>query len=369
METYRPDVGTRIEDLDTPCLLIDMDALDNNYGAVARMYRDTEVKMRQHAKNIKSPYLALEQIRAGGTVGGVCTAKVSEAEVMVEGGINDILVTSELPTREKMARLCDLSKRADIKVVVDNTENLRDLSEIAAETSSTIGVLIEVDTSMSRAGIRRVEDGVEIAKLAVELPGVVFLGVMSHQTVNPPLDPTDRETRVIEGHRYIGMCLAAKDAIEATGIPVEVVSTGESWTYDIATEIPGVTEVEGGTYALMGNEYTYMEDFDIAVKTLGTVISTPRPGTAIGDIGVRAQAAPRGALPTVEGRPEVTVEELHDETCVLRSTGPMPLKVGDQFLLHAGQQDMLTNRWDQFIGVRNGVVEGVWPIPARGCHH
>jgi len=369
METYRPDVGTKIEDLDTPCLLVDMDALDNNYGAVARMYRDTEVKMRQHAKNIKSPFLAHEQIRAGGTVGGVCTAKISEAEVMVKGGINDILVTSEIPTREKMVRLCELAKRADIRVVVDNTEVLRDLSEIATETSTTIGVLIEVDTSMSRAGIRNVEEGVEIAKLAVDLPGVEFKGVMSHQTVMPPHDPADRETRVIEGHRYIGMCLDAKAAIEAAGIPVEIVSTGESWTYDIATEIPGVTEVEGGTYALMGNEYTYMEDFDIAVKTLGTVISTPRPGIAIGDVGVRAQASPRGALPTVEGHPEITVEELHDETCALRSDGPMTLKVGDRFLLHAGQQDMLMNRWDQFIGVRKGQVEGVWPIPARGCHH
>ena len=101
MENYRPQIGTPIDELDTPCLLIDMDALEHNYRTVAETYRNTEVKMRQHAKNIKSPMIAHMQIRTGGTVGGVCTAKVSEAEVMVDGGIDDILVTSQVATRDQ----------------------------------------------------------------------------------------------------------------------------------------------------------------------------------------------------------------------------------------------------------------------------
>jgi D-serine deaminase-like pyridoxal phosphate-dependent protein len=165
------------------------------------------------------------------------------------------------------------------------------------------------------------------------------------------------------------MCLDVKDAVEAAGIPVEIVSTGETWTYDVAADIPGVTEVEGGTYALMGTEYSHMDEFELAGKILSTVTSTPRPGVAIGDVGVRALGAPRGVLPTLEGVPGVTVEELHDERIVLHSQGEMPLRVGDKFIVYSGQQDMLVNRWDQFIAVRNGVVEGVWDIPARGCHH
>ena len=105
MDSYRPSVGTPVRDLDTPCLLVDLDALEHNYGVVARTYRNTTCKMRQHAKNIKSPLLAHKQIRAGGTVGGVCVAKVAEAEVMIEGGIDDILITSQVATRDKMARL------------------------------------------------------------------------------------------------------------------------------------------------------------------------------------------------------------------------------------------------------------------------
>jgi D-serine deaminase-like pyridoxal phosphate-dependent protein len=165
------------------------------------------------------------------------------------------------------------------------------------------------------------------------------------------------------------MCLDVKDAIEAAGIPVEVVSTGESWTYDVAGDIPGVTEVEGGTYALMSHSYDYMREFQIAAKILGTVVSTPRPGVAIGDVGMRSLGSPGGVLPAVEGMPGVSVEALHPEHIVLRTDGTTPLKVGDQFLLQSGQQDIMVNRWDQYIAVRRGVVEAVWDITARGCHH
>ena len=366
MDHYRPQIGTSIRDLDTPCLLIDLDALERNYGLIAKTYRDTTCKMRQHAKNIKCPAVLHLQIEAGGTVDGVCTAKVSEAEVMVEGGIHDILITSQVVARDKMARISALSKRADVKVAIDDPRNLRELSDVAEEQHATVGVVIEVDTTMHRAGIRRVEQGVELARLAESLPGIAFRGVMSHQTL--PGRP-DKETRIIEGRRYIQMALDVKDAIEAAGIPVEIVSSGESWSYEVAASLPGVTEVEGGTYALMSTVYTYMDEFEMAGKILGTVISASRPGVAIGDVGVRALASPGGVLPFVEGLPGVTVEALHEEHIVLRSEGMMPLKVGDKFLLHSGQQDITANRWDQFVAVRDGVVEAVWDIPARGCHH
>ena len=366
MDNYRPPIGTRVQDLDTPCLLIDLDALEHNFEVVAETYRDTVCKMREHSKNIKSPLVAHMQMRAGGTVGGVCTAKVAEAEVMVEGGINDILITSQVTTRDKMVRLCALAKRADVKVAVDDPRNLRDLSDVAREHGATVGVVVEVDTSMHRAGIRRIEQGVELAKLAVESPGIAFRGVMSHQTL--PGEP-DRETRLIGGRKYIQMCLDVKDAIEAAGIPVEIVSTGESWSYDVAAGIPGVTEVEGGSYALMDTGHTYMDEFEMAAKVLGTVVSTPRPGVAIGDVGVRALASPNGILPSVEDLPQVTAGELHEEHIVLRSGGAMPLRVGDKFLLHSGQQDIMVNRWDRFIAVRDEIVEAVWDIPARGCFH
>jgi D-serine deaminase-like pyridoxal phosphate-dependent protein len=366
MDLYRPAIGTPLAELDTPCLLVDLDALEHNLQVIADTYRDTQCKMRSHVKNLKTPVLAHRQIRTGGTVGGICAAKVTEAEVMVEGGITDVLIANQVVGHDKIARLCALAKQADMKVAVDTAQNLRQLSAVAQQHGVTLGVVIEVDTSMHRAGIRQLEHGVELAKLATTLPGLAFRGVMSHQTV--PGRP-DKSTRQIEGRRYMQMCLDVKDAIEAAGIPVGIVSTGETWTYDVAADLPGVTEVEGGTYMLMSWSYSYMDEFHIAAKILGTVISTPEPGVAIGDVGMWALASPGGVLPRVEGRPEVRIEALHDAHIVLRTDTGMPLQVGEQFLLHSGQQDITVSRWDQIIAVRRGVVEAVWELTARGCHH
>lgn len=366
MENYRPSIGTPVNELDTPCLLIDMDALEHNMGLIADIYKDTVCKMRAHIKNLKAPVLAHMQINAGGTVGGVCAAKVSEAEVMVDGGIRDVFITNQVVTWDKIVRLCALAKRADVKVGLDNEQNLRLLSEVASQQGATLGVVIEVDTSMHRAGVRTVDEGVRLARLAASLPGIAFKGVMSHQTL--PGMP-DRETRFIEGRRFIQMCLDVKDAIEAAGIPVPIVSTGETWTYDVAPCIPGVTEVQGGTYALMSEPYSYMDMFRIAAKVLGTVVSTPRPGIAIGDVGVKALGSPNGVLPTLVNVPGVSVHALFDDQIVLKAEGKMPLKVGDKFILHSGQQDIMVNRWDQFIAIRDGKVEAVWDILARGCHN
>ena len=366
MEAYRPNIGTPIAELDTPCLLVDLDAVEHNFRHIANTYRDTACKMRTHVKNLKTPVLAHMQMRAGGTVGGVCAAKVSEAEVMVEGGIDDILIANQIVGHDKTARLCALAKRADIKVAIDDAQNLRDLSDMAQQHGANIGVVIEIDTSMSRAGIREVGQGVALAQLAASLPGVTFRGVMSHQTL--PGRP-DKETRQVEGRRYMQTCLDVKAAIEAVGVTMDIVSTGETWTYDVAADLPGVTEVEGGTYALMSSAYDYMEEFHLAAKVLGSVISTPRPGIAIGDVGLRALASPGGVLPRVEGMPDVTVEALHEAHIVLRTNGSTALAIGDQFLLHSGQQDIMVSRWDQMIAVRHGVVEAVWDLPARGCHH
>ena len=366
MENYRPAVGTSIEELDTPCLLIEMEALEHNYRFVAETYKDSQCKMRAHVKNTKSPIVAHLQIREGGTVGGVCTAKVAEAEVMTEGGIDDILIPNQVVTDDKITRLCSVAERANITVGIDNAENVRNLSRIASGRGVNVGVVIEVDTSMGRAGIRGKEQGVELAKLAHSLPGVDFKGVMSHQTLD---GSPDRETRYIWGRKYIQQCLDVKDAIEAEGIPVEVVSSGETFTIDVAATIPGVTEVEGGTYALMSHNFDYMEDLRYAAKILCTVVSATGPDRIVADVGSRALASPGGVKPFVEDMPHLKAVALHEEHIVFKCDGgPMP-EVGDKLRLISGQQDMLTNRWDQYVAVRDGAVEAVWDITARGCHN
>ena len=360
-----PSAGMPLEELDTPCLILDLDALEHNMQVMADFYRDRPCKLRPHVKNHRSPLIAQMQIRTGGTIGGVCAAKVAEAEVMVEGGITDVFITSEIVTKDKISRLCELACRAQIAVACDDPRNARDLSEGAQAAKANLGIIIEVETGLRRCGVQSAQEGVELARLIQSLEGLEFRGVMSHQVI---AGRPDRETRFIEGRRMVQLCLNARDAIEAAGIPVEVVSSGESWTYDVAGDIPGVTEVQGGSYIIMDTSYRYMTEFEHAGKVLGTVISTPRPGLAIGDAGLEALGNIKG-LPSVEGMPGVTVKGLHTQKTILQIDENSKLSIGDKFFLLPAQQDAMVSRWDRYIAVRRGKVEAVWDIPGRGCHN
>ena len=364
-EHYRPTPGTPIEDLDTPCLIIDMDDLDNNMDVIASTYADTTAKLRGHAKNHKTPAIAHRQIRRGGTVGGVCAAKVSEAEVMVHGGIASVFITSEIVEPMKIDRLCSLADQAELLVACEQPANARDISKAATARGVEIGVVIELETGLRRCGVREIDQGVALAKEIASLPGLRFRGVMSHQTIP---DMPDREDRAVEANRAIKGVIDLKDAIEGQGIPMDIVSTGETWSYDVAAEIPGVTEIQGGSYLMMETHYSYMTEFHYAGKILTTIISTPRPGIAIGDAGVRAVSSLSG-MPTVFDRPGVTVETMDSDHSVFKTEAGASLKIGDQVLLIPAQQDAMVSRWDRFIGLRKGKVEVVWDIQARGCHN
>ncbi|MQG28556.1 MAG: hypothetical protein FI723_09235 [SAR202 cluster bacterium] len=364
-EHYRPTPGTPIEDLDTPCLIIDMDDLDNNIDVIASTYAGTTAKLRGHAKNHKTPAIAHRQIRRGGTVGGVCAAKVSEAEVMVHGGIASVFITSEIVELMKIDRLCSLADQAELLVACEQAANARDISKAATARGVEIGVIIELETGLRRCGVREIDQGVALAKEIASLPGLRFRGVMSHQTIP---DMPDREDRAVEANRAIKGVIDLKDAIEGQGIPMDIVSTGETWSYDVAAEIPGVTEIQGGSYLMMETHYSYMTEFHYAGKILTTIISTPRPGIAIGDAGVRAVSSLSG-MPTVFERPGVTVAALDSDHAVFKLESGTSLKVGDQVLLIPAQQDAMVSRWDRFIGLRKGKVEVVWDITARGCHN
>lgn len=364
-QDFRPQIGTPLAELDTPCLILDLEALDHNMDVMADYYRHRAVKLRGHSKNHKSPALAWRQIRRGGTVGGVCAAKVSEAEVMVHSGIPSVLVTSEIVAPQKIDRLCALAAQAEVLVACESPDNARALSRAATARGVELGVLIEQETGLRRCGIQDIGQGVALAEAITRLPGLDFRGIMSHQMMAQA--STNREDRVTEGRRLIQQVIDLKQGIEAIGIPVEIVSTGETWSYDVAGEIPGVTEIQGGTYLLMETAYSYMTDFQFAGQVLTTIISTPRPGVAVGDAGIRAVGSMKG-LPAVVNRPGLVVTAIDLDHVIFRVGGGDGLTIGDQVALIPGQQDAMVSRWDRFIGVRDGRVEAVWDILARGCH-
>ena len=332
---------------------------------MADYYAGQSSKLRPHSKNHKTPALAHRQMRRGGTVGGVCASKVSEAEVMVHGGIASVPITSEIVAPLKIERLCTLAQQAEMLVACDDPQNARNLSRAASAHGVELGVVIEEETGLWRCGVQDIDQGLALAQTIKTLPGLAFRGIMSHQVI-PPMP--DREDRVTEGRRVIQNVIDLKDAIDAAGIPVEIVSTGESWSYDVAGEIPGVTEIQGGTYLVMDAGYGYMSEFSQAGKVLTTVISTPRPGVAVGHAGIKAVGSMKG-LPKVDNRPGVIVESMDADHAIFSLEEGVKVRIGDQLALIPTQQDSTVSRWDRFIGVRNGKVEVVWDIQARGCHN
>ena len=358
-------VGQNIYKLETPELIIDLDVVDANFNTVSNAYKDSHLKMRSHTKNLKSPFLARQQVNAGGSNGGVCTAKVSEAEIMVESGFDNILIANQVVSNDKIERLCSLAKIADMKVGIDNLDNLQNLSKFAYKHNVILGVLVEINTSMFRCGVRSSEDAVELAKLANELPNIEFKGVMSHQSISG--SPTEQERWEI-GKGYIDILLGAKKAIEEAGIDIKIVSTGETFTFDIVLEYPEITEVQGGTYALMDVNYPYMP-FDIAARVMSSVIDINISQDLITlDSGSKCIAAPNFAKPILEGQDAELIDMRLDHS-VYKVSDVNKYELGQKLFLLTTHQDGLINRWDKFVGYRKDEVQGVWDILGRGCHN
>ena len=353
----------RVSEVETPALIIDLDALEHNIGVIADCYRDKSIRLRPHVKNHKSPRILAMQMAAGGTVGGICAAKVSEAEAFAEIAGN-ILIANQVVGEDKVARLAALARRVDTTVAVDAGVQVEQLSRGAQEADALLGVVIEVDTSMGRGGVRTTQQAVALAKQAMGAPNLRFRGVMSHQV--PRARPPSREQRFAEGNYWIARVLDVKQAIEDAGIPVELVSTGESWTYDVAAAHPAVDEIQGGTYVVMEVPYAYMSEFRLAARVMGRVVRRLDAGTVLGDVPIDAIGAPNG-VPTVDSPEGIEVVSIDHHGTVLHGQSVHRLSIGDPFFLLTHQQDVTMNRWDRYLGVRNGMVETVIEATARGC--
>lgn len=354
----------RIDEVETPALVIDLDALDHNIGVIADYYRGKSIRLRPHGKNHKSPQIFALQVEAGGTVGGICAAKVSEAETFADAGAANVLIANQVVGEDKIARLADLARRVDTTVAVDALVHLEQLSRGAREAGVVLSVVIEIDTSMRRGGVRTTQQAVELAQQAVRAPNLRFRGVMSHQV--PRTRPSTREQRFAEGNRWITRVLEVKHAIEAASIPVGLVSTGESWTYDVAAMHPEVDEIQGGTYIVMEVPYAFMSEFRFAARVMGRVVRRLDAHTAVGDVPIDAIGAPNG-VPTVDSPKGIEVGSIDHHGVVLQGDAVGSLSIGDPFFLLTHQQDVTMNRWDRYLGVRNGVVETVIEATARGC--
>lgn len=368
---YRGFLRKSLRELPTPALLIDLDIFERNLQALASYMKERPVTFRPHGKAHKSPAIGKLQLASGAK--GLCAAKLGEADVLIRGGIKDVLITAEVVGRLKIERLMTLlAITPDVKAVVDNAQNAIDLSTAALASRRKLKVAIDCNVGQNRTGLGTPEEVVALAQVIARQKGLELVGLQGYGGNNQHVKGfANRRAREVQSNERV---VAARQALEKAGFSVQMVSVGGTGSYNIDADFPGVTEIQPGSYVFMDTNYNKIggrdtpefSEFGNSLSVLTTVISRATAGRAIVDAGGKA-------LSTDEAAPEpmdltgATYGVAGDEYGALRLQNPSrELEVGDQVQILPGHCDTTVNLHNVYFAVRKGVVEHVWPIEGRG---
>lgn len=364
--------GMDAADIQTPSLVLDLDALESNIVKMGDYAKDKGMRHRVHGKMHKSVDVALLQEKLGGSC-GVCCQKVSEAEVFARGGIKDILVSNQVRDPAKIDRLARLPKLGARTICcVDDIENVADLSAAAQKHGTEIECIVEIDCGAGRCGVTTTPAVVEIAEAIHAAKGLKFSGIQAYQGAMQHMD--SYEDRKGKTAIAIAMVEDAVGALKEKGLECDIVGGGGTGSYYFESESNVYNELQCGSYAFMDADYGRILDKDgnridqgewkNALFILTSVMSHAKADKAIVDAGLKAQSVDSG-LPTIFGRDDVEYVKCSDEHGVVADPDGV-LKVNDKLKLVPGHCDPTCNVHNWYIGVRNGKVESVWPVSARG---
>ena len=360
--------GDPVAAIDTPALVLDLDAFERNLERMAAALRGTKVRLRAHAKAHKCPEVARRQVALGAV--GICCQKVSEAAVFVEAGIKDVLVTNEVIGEAKLVRLAALARRARIGVLVDHPQAVDALAAVAREQGAEIDVYVEVDVGGNRCGVAPGEEAINLACSIAASPPLRFAGLHCyHGTAQHLRGPEDRAAAIAGA---VALARDTKEGIEAFGIPVGRV-TGAGTASFVHERDSGVfNEVQAGSYAFMDRDYadnrygTGDVAFEHALFVRTTVMSRPTATRAVVDAGLKASSVDSG-MPRVWKRDDLRYVKASDEHGVIETPDAAALSLGDALMLVPGHVDPTFNLYDEVVCFRGDTVEAVWPIAARGA--
>ena len=358
-------IGCRKEDLDTPALLVDLPTLERNTRKMAdTIIQQAGVHWRPHAKGMKTPALAHRLLEAGAI--GITCAKLGEAEVMAAGGVRDILVANQIVGPRKIARLVNLRNHADVMICVDDENNIREIDLAASEKGVRIRVLIEIDVGMNRAGVAPGEPVLSLARTIAVCPGLQFSGLMTWEAHTLAIEDIDEKRRLIT--ESLSKLTDSADLCRRNGFQVDILSCGGTGTYWISAFHPGITEIEagGGIFGDIRYRNVFGVKHEYALTVLSTVTSRPTPARIICDAGKKTMSSD-ASVPEPIGIPNVNLVALSAEHGKIELDAPAETpRVGDTIEFVAGYSDTTVVLHDELYGIRDGVVEAVWPLPARG---
>lgn len=356
------EVGLSKTELDTPVLWVNLDTLETNIEKLARHFKKSQVNWRPHTKGIKTPAIAHKAIAAGAI--GITCAKLAEAEVMA-AGVQDILVANQIVTPQKIRRLVNLRKHTNVKVAVDNPENVLALGKAASEKGVELGVLVDVDSGMNRTGLSSAQAVLELAQLVAKTSGVTFLGIMTWEGHVLSAEDAAEKRQAID--KAMSLMRQSAELCQTNSLPCEIISGGGSGTAEYTPSTGVITEIQAGGAIFSDMKYrswNTLTEPSLFVRT--SVTSRPAANRVITDAGYKTLPAwhmePKGVdFPAVKNfvtsaeHGVITLEQANET-----------IKVGHAFDFVVGYGDATVFLHDHLYGVRDGVVEAVWPLLGRG---
>ena len=368
--------GLPFDEIDTPALVIDLDAFEFNLRTMSGLVEKAGVRLRPHAKTHKSPIIARKQMALGAV--GQCCQKVGEAEVLVEAGIQDVLISNEVWGKRKLDRIAGLARHAKIAVCVDHPQNIADLSCAAVGAGSEIGVLVEIDVGAGRCGVTTPGEALTLARAIIQADGLVFRGLQAyHGSAQHKRSLQEREA-AIGGSAEITK--ATVEVLSEAGIDCEIIGGAGTGTFEIEAASGIWNELQAGSYIFMDADYSRnhardgqpISQFKHALFVLVTAMSQPSPNKLVVDAGHKALGNDSG-FPDVWGGEGATYSRPSDEHGAIDlGAAENCAQIGDKLLLVPGHCDPTVNLHDWYVGVRgmhtpNARVEAIWPVAARGA--
>lgn len=372
MNKYRPaEIGMALEDVDTPALLLDLDAFEFNIQLMAGFAKKFGINHRPHAKTHKSPVVAQKQIAAGAV--GQCCQKVAEAEILVAGGVSDVLVSNQIVGRRKLDRLAGLARNANISVCVDDQDNINQINAAAKRFNAKIDVLVEIDIGAGRCGVVPGKAAVELAQIIAKNSNLTFGGLQAYQ---------GRAQHIRGfGERKIAIEKAGKlvqetiHLLSEAGLECRLVTGAGTGTFQFEADSGIWNELQAGSYCFMDADYglnlnetgEFINTFRNSLFIWSTIMSHPTKDRAVVDAGHKATSIESG-LPLVADLKDVKYVSASDEHgSLVLGRDAIDLKIGQKIRLIPGHCDPTVNLHDWYIGIRNGMVEAIWPVEARGA--
>ncbi len=363
-----------IHELDTPFLMLDLDQLDQNIAQMAQFAANHGLHLRPHVKTHKCPAIARRQQAKGAT--GFTVAKLGEAEVLADHGLQDLFIAYPVIGEKKIRRLLQLAKRTEVRTIVDNEEGAAALSRAFTAAGMKLTVRIKVDTGMGRCGVLPGKPTLHLAQKIVKMPALHFEGITTH--AGHIYGTANREEQQRIGLEEGRLMVQTAELLRANGIPVSVVSVGSTPSVTISGKVKGVTEIRPGNYVFydamqVGLGVATWEQ--CALKVVTQVISHPTPHRALIDGGSKTFCLDQGAhgLGFMKGygyvvkRPDATLERLSEEHGFLQLDPKQgPLKLGEYLEVIPNHACTVVNNFEEIHVFQKGTLVDVWPIAARG---